>query len=122
MLRPGGAVGALWNGEDETVEWVAGLLVVAGTSVANTYPEGFRLPAHPLFEPAEHGVFPHTHRRTADSLAETLGTHSRMLVIAPEERDEVLTRIRTYLAARPETADGEFDVPLMTEVVRATRR
>jgi SAM-dependent methyltransferase len=122
VLRPGGAAGALWNGEDGTAEWVAGLLAVSGTSVPNTFPEGLRLAAHPLFEPPEEGVFPHTHRRTVDSLAETFGTHSRMLLIPREEREEVMARIRTYLTARPETSGGEFDVPLRTVVARATRR
>jgi len=121
VLRPGGAVGALWNAEHKNVEWVAGLLAVAGTSVTSTRPDGFRLPPHPLFATFVESVFPHRHRRTIESLAETFGTHSRMLVIDPAERETVLNRIRAYLASRPETAGGEFDVPLVTKVVRATR-
>ena len=67
-------------------------------------------------------MFPNTQRRTVDSLAATLGTHSRMIVIPAEERAAVLGRIRAYLSERPETAGGEFDVPLRTRVVRARRR
>lgn len=121
VLRPGGAVGALWNGEDKRVGWMAGLLDAAKTSVQDGYGVGFRLPAHPLFGPVEEAAFPHTHRRTADSVAETFGTHSRMLVIEQSERDTVMARIRDYLASRPETSGGEFDVPLVTRVLRATR-
>lgn len=122
VLRPGGAIGALWNGEDTGVEWVAGLLAVGGTSVRGVTLEDLWLPEHPLFEPFEVTTFPHTHRRTIESCAETFGTFSRMLVIPPAEREAVLARIRDYLAGRPETAGGEFDVPLRTRVVRATRR
>lgn len=122
VLRPGGAIGALWNGEDAGVEWVAGLMAVTGTSVRGVTSADLWVPEHPLFEPFEVTVFPHTHRRTIDSLAETFGTHSRMLVIPLDERETVLARIRSYLAARPETAGGEFDMPLRTRVVRATRR
>jgi SAM-dependent methyltransferase len=122
VLRPGGAVGALWNGEDENVEWVAGLMAVTGTSTTRVTTEDLWMPEHPRFEPFEESVFPNRHRRTVDSLAETFGTHSRMLVIPQAERDEVLSRIRSYLLTRPETAGGEFDMPLVTKVFRATRR
>jgi SAM-dependent methyltransferase len=122
VLRPGGAVGALWNGEDSSVEWVAGLLAVTGTSVSGVTSEHLWLPEHPLFEPFEVAMFPHVHRRTIDTLTETFGTHSRMLVIPRHERETVLARIRAYLESRPETTGGEFDMPLVTRVFRATRR
>ena len=121
VLRPGGAVGLLWNGEDADVEWVAGLLAVAGTSAGNSAPERSTMPAHPLFTTPEVATFPHRQRRTIDSLAATFATRSRMLVIPAAERSAVLARIRGYLAARPETAGGAFDVPLVTKVVRAVR-
>lgn len=121
VLRPGGAVGALWNGEDAKVEWMAGLLSMTGTSVIGITSEHLWLPEHPLFEPFETSAFPHVQRRTIESLAKTFGTHSRMLVIPADEREAVLDRIRAYLAARPETAGGEFDVPLRTRVVRGVR-
>lgn len=122
VLRPGGVLGALWNGEDDRVEWVAELMKVTGTSVAGVVGDHLWVPEHDRFEPFEESWFPNTHRRTIESLAETFGTHSRMLVIPREERDEVLDRIRAFLRARPETAGGEFDVPLVTKVLRATRR
>jgi SAM-dependent methyltransferase len=121
VLRPGGVVGALWNGEDTSVEWVAGLLAVTGTSVHGITSEHLWVPEHPLFGPFEASTFPHGQRRTIDSLAETFGTHSRMLVIPDDEREAVLDQIRSYLAARPETAGGEFDLPLRTRVVRGVR-
>jgi SAM-dependent methyltransferase len=122
VLRPGGAVGLLWNDEDESVEWVAGLVGLARTSETYVVPERGRELAHRLFEPFEESAYPHTHRRTIDSLVATVGTHSWVLVMPQEEREALLARIRSYLVARPETAGGEFDLPLLTKVVRATRR
>lgn len=122
VLRPGGAVGALWNGEDEQVEWVAELASVSGTAVTHILLGDLKLPEHPLFEPGEETVFPHQHRRTIESFAATFGTHSGMLVLPQEERDAALGRIRGYLSSREETSGGEFDVPLVTKVVRMRRR
>jgi SAM-dependent methyltransferase len=122
VLRPGGALAALWNDEDERVDWVAGLGAVAKTRVSQRL-----LPSHPTFdgpyfEAGEHADFPHTYRRTADSLTATVGTKSHTLVVSEAERAAVLGRIRDYLGSRPETATGEFDLPLVTSVVRGRRR
>jgi hypothetical protein len=121
VLRPGGVVGILWNGEDESVEWVAGLMAMAETRVSSVAVETFEV-THPLFWSSEVALFPHRQRRTIDSLVATLGTHSRLIVSSAEERAEVFARIREYLSGRPETAGGSFDVPLVTKVVRAVRR
>lgn len=122
VLRPCGAVGLLWNGEDTSVDWMAGLMSVAGTSVANFARERTVMPAHESFTEPEVTRFPHAQLRTVESLAATLATHSRMIVISAEEREAVLARIRGYLSARPETSGGEFVAPLVTKVVRARRR
>ena len=121
VLRPGGVVGLLWNAEDTRVAWLAGLMGVSGTSEPNSAAGRSSMPAHPLFGAAEEMVFPHVQRRTVESLAATFGTHSRMIVIPVEERMAALGRIRSYLLGRPETAGGEFDVPLVTKVIRARR-
>lgn len=121
VLRPDGVVGVLWNGEDESVEWVAGLMAMAETRVSSVAVEMFEV-THPSFWSSEVALFPHRQRRTIDSLVATLGTHSRLIVSSAEERAEVFARIRKYLSGRPETAGGSFDVPLVTKVVRAVRR
>lgn len=61
-------------------------------------------------------------RRTAGSLLATIATHSRVLVMAPRERVRLLAEVREYLAARPETSDGEFTLPMTTVALRAVRR
>lgn len=121
VLRPGGVLGALWNHDDDSVEWVAELGELTRTSVSHVWRTGHELPAHPAFGPFERAEFPHRQRRTADSLTATVGTHSNALVIPGIERADMLARVRRYLASRPETAHGEFDLPMITTVVRATR-
>lgn len=126
VLRPGGVLAALWNTDDSSVEWVAGLKQVAGSSVSTALPPRGQvdLPAHPLFgeHVIERSTFPHRHRRTAESLTATIGTQSHLLVISPEERAEVLGRISDYLRGRPETTEGEFDLPILTSALRSTLR
>jgi hypothetical protein len=52
---------------------------------------------------------------------ETIGTYSALLVLSPGERRERLRGVREFLERQPETTEGEFDVPLVTRVVRAIR-
>ncbi|WP_194827585.1 class I SAM-dependent methyltransferase [Nocardia sp. XZ_19_231] len=123
VLRAEGVFAAFWNNDDDKVEWVAGLGDVSRSSASfppSSSDDG--LPAHPLFAPFEHAEFAHSQRRTAESLTASIGTHSHTVVISAQERAEVLGRILDYLRATPETAEGEFDFPLRTEVIRAVRR
>ena len=130
VLVPGGALGALWNSDDDRVEWVAGLRDVAkeaGSPVLSSRraeaavfgPEQF---GADLFTPTERAEFANAQARTADSLLATLGTHSAVVVMDPAERDRLLGRIRDYLASRPETAGGEFELPMVTSALRSVRR
>ncbi|MEV4240080.1 class I SAM-dependent methyltransferase [Nocardia sp. NPDC050408] len=124
VLRENGVFAALWNEDDLGVEWVAELHKVT-RSAASLPPQELlpaRLPEHPLFENFERADFPHRQRRTAESLTATIGTHSHTLVIPAQARNELLERISDYLRGRPETAAGEFDLPIRTDVIRAVRR
>lgn len=122
VLRPGGVLGVLWNGEDTSVEWVAGLHEASRTSVPDGFAGDLVLPRHDAFDPPERTRLKDSYRRTIDSLIATLTTHSRMLLADAAERATVLERTRRYLRSRPETAGGEFDLPLNVDVVRVRRR
>ncbi|SDD83226.1 class I SAM-dependent methyltransferase [Actinokineospora iranica] len=122
VLRPGGVFGALWNHDDLTVDWVAGLAELTATSLGEVQRVKVDVPSHDLLEPHELKTFPHRQRRTVESLLATLGTHSQISVADATERAQVFDRVRTYLWSRPETSAGEFDRPLITSVVRAIRR
>jgi len=41
--------------------------------------------------------------------------------MSEQEREASLARIRTFLACRPETARGEFTLPMLTGVLRVRR-
>jgi len=127
VLVPGGTLGALWNSDDDRVPWVAGLHDAAGgaaspslsrrrSEAASFRPEQF---GRALFTPTERAEFANSQPLTAETLVELIGTHSQVIVMPPEERARMLARIRDYLASRPETAAGEFELPMVTSVIRA---
>ena len=147
VLTPGGILAGLWNVMDDRVDWVAGLARVAGSAVVGprdtpaawrAATAGAHLPASGVYRPAsgadlpasgaagrfgspEQAAFPHGQRRTADSLVATLATRAGMLVMPEDERQATVDRIRAFLASRPETADGEFTLPMQTCVLRVRR-
>ena len=129
VLAPGGVLAGLWNVVDDRVDWVAGLARVSGSAAigprdttAGWRAVTRRLETATAFTAAERSEFPHGQRRTADSLVATLATRAGMLLMPEPERAATLDRIRAYLAGRPETADGEFTLPMLTCVLRVRRR
>ncbi|MER7706941.1 class I SAM-dependent methyltransferase [Kitasatospora sp. NPDC097605] len=129
VLAPGGVLAGLWNLLDDQVDWVAGLARVSGPEAVGVRdtPVSWRagtaalhLPA-PHFGAPEQATFPHGQRRTADSLVDTLATRAGMLVMPEDTRAARRKEIHTYLAARPETAHGEFTLPMLTGVLRTRR-
>ncbi|OKJ03300.1 class I SAM-dependent methyltransferase [Kitasatospora sp. CB01950] len=133
VLAPGGVLAGLWNLFDDGVPWVAGLAEVGGSEAIGPrdVPASWRaataaMHLPPSGGPARFGAagqaeFPHGQRRTAESLVATLGTKAGLLVMPEPERQARLAQARDYLAGRPETAGGEFVVPMLTGVLRATR-
>jgi SAM-dependent methyltransferase len=126
VLRPGGVLAALWNTEDSDVEWVAGYHEAAswdrpvpGIPRGGDRPD---LPAHPDLLPGERAEFRHALRLSVDGLLDMLGTHSWALARAPADRAATFARVRAYLAGRPETSTGPFELPLVTTVLRTLRR
>ena len=119
VLRPGGVLAVLYDLVDTTVPWAAELDRLSRTSVSLPPAEAEYAPAYAGFGPVQLGRFAHGHLRTAESMTATIGTHSHTLVISPEERSEVLGRVRAFLDAQPETSDGEFHHPLVTVAGRA---
>lgn len=134
VLAPGGTLSGLWNVVDNRVAWVAQLARISGSEAIGPRdtPDSWRVAtatAHlprdgsaARFGSAEQAEFPHSQRRTADTLVETLATRAGMLVMPEPERRARLDRIRDFLAGRPETASGEFDLPMLTCVLRTARR
>ncbi|MFJ2585341.1 hypothetical protein [Streptomyces sp. NPDC087538] len=80
-----------------------------------------RTPSTARFGSPEQTGFPHGQHRTADSLVATVATRAGLLVMPEAEREALLGRIRAFLASRPETARGEFTLPMLTGVLRVRR-
>jgi len=133
VLEPDGILAGLWNVFDDRVDWVAELERISGSAAIgprDTFSNwrAETAEAHlpnsgsiAQFGSPEQAEFPHGQRRTADSLVATLATRAGMLVMPEQERDATLDRIRDFLASRPETARGEFTVPMLTGVLRVAR-
>ena len=133
VLVAGGILAGLWNVLDNRVDWVAGLERVSGSAAIGPRDtrSGWRattahahLPSSDLitqFGWPEQAEFPHGQRRTADSLVAALATRAGVLVMTKREREAALGRIGAFLASRPETASGEFTLPMLTGVLRARK-
>jgi SAM-dependent methyltransferase len=126
VLVPGGVLGAMWNSDDDRVPWVAGLQDAAEgaaspslsrrrTEAASFGSEQF---GQSLFTPTERAEFPNSQPLSAETLVELIGTHSRVLIMTADDRDRLLAKVRSYLASRPETARGRFELPMVTSVIR----
>ena len=133
VLAPGGVLAGLWNVFDDRIDWVAGLERVGGSAAIGTRDMLSRwraetadlyLPTSGLvaaFGSPEQLEFAHGQRRTADSLVATFATKAGMLVMPKQDREQRLDQIRAFLASRPETARGEFTLPMLTGVLRVRR-
>jgi SAM-dependent methyltransferase len=130
VLVPGGALGALWNSDDDRVEWVAELRDVAAGAGSPVRSQRERDAAafgaeqfgNELFTPTDRAEFGNPQARTIDSLIDDLRTHSAVLVMDPAQRERVVGRVRRYLQSRPETRGGEFTLPMVTSALRSVRR
>jgi SAM-dependent methyltransferase len=127
VLVAGGTLGALWNSDDDRVPWVAGLQDAAGGAASPPLSRrrseaasfGPKQSGGALFTPTERAEFANAQPVTAETLVELIGTHSQVIVMAPEERTRMLAGVRAYLASRPETAAGQFELPMVTSVIRS---
>jgi SAM-dependent methyltransferase len=130
VLVSGGPLAGLWNADDDRVGWVAGLQSIARDSAAPSLSRrraeaadfGLDQFGLELFGPVKRAEFAHGQARTAESLLALLATHSRILVMPSAERSALLAEVAGYLASRPETAEGDFTLPMVTMAVSALRR
>ena len=133
VLTPGGVLAALWNVDDDRIGWVATLAQISkGKSnvtlrrwrdrTGQARQERLAAAGSGLFETPEVAEFENGQRQTVDSLLATIATHSNFLVMTEPDRTRLLAQVRDFLRGRPETGAGEFVFPMVTVVLRATRR
>ena len=132
VLAPGGVLAALWNVDDDRVDWVATLAQISKGEANVTLLRWRERAGHArlerlaaagsgLFEMPEIGEFENGQRRIAESLLASIATHSNLLVMDEPDRARLLAEVRDFLHARPETGAGEFVFPMVTAALRATR-
>jgi SAM-dependent methyltransferase len=124
VLKPGGRVAALWNQNDNSVGWVSEFSRLANsTPLAKKWFEEYsELPDHQFFEPSGGGIFQHSWRHTSATLIEAACTESHILISSDERRRTLREKLRVFLSGLPETTNGEFDLPLVTKVLRASSK
>lgn len=120
VLRPGGAIGLLWNLLDDSAAWVAALCEVTQQEARLSFVEQAGTPPFTgadfgLSQP-EQRLFRHEQPMDRDLLARQLRSTSRFILLEPDEREALLA---AALATAP---DGSFPLPHVTDTWRATRR
>jgi SAM-dependent methyltransferase len=120
VLRPGGALGLIWNVRDEGVPWVAALtdIFAPHEGDAPRYRTGQWRTLFPAegFTPLEEAHFANPHIGPAEDVivARTLSI-SFVAALAEEERQRVAEQVRALIAATPElTGKAEVAFPYAT--------
>lgn len=120
VLRPGGTLGLLWNWLDDRVPWVAELagLGQAADRLSLLEREESYVPfADDRFHGRERLLVPHVQRLTPHLLVELIASRSRSINLPPDEREQLLDRVRRL----GEAQGDEFDLPYVTNAWRAVR-
>lgn len=127
VLRPGGALGLIWNVRDERVPWVREL-----TTILDRYDAGgprgrsqsWRTPleATGRFTPLEHREFPHVQRAPPETIVDRALSVSYIGILPAETQASVAAEVRALLTRSPATAGrAEVDLPYRTDAFVAHR-
>jgi ubiquinone/menaquinone biosynthesis C-methylase UbiE len=118
VLRPGGLVAAIWNMEDESVDWVAEWWnAVSPGQGRRRRGSGLRMTLGPRFSHPERARFQHRVERDAETLLGYIRSRSHYVVANAEEQrrmDDVTREIAGRLPAR-------FEMPYEALATRARK-
>jgi ubiquinone/menaquinone biosynthesis C-methylase UbiE len=116
VLRPGGAVGLIWNSRDqsrplqrEVSDLVKRFMPPGRPPVGHS---AQALESSPLFGRVEERTFPLVQHLDADAVVDRIASISFVAASEPERRDELLRRVREVVAAH----GGTVEFPYLTEV------
>lgn len=122
VLRPGGAVGLLWNARDESVDWVR-----RATEILDRYED--RAPRYrhgewqaawdrtPGFTPLKKQAFPFVQRLGRDTALDRFTSVSYIASLDAVRYAEAESAFRELLDAHPQTAGrSEIDLPYRCEI------
>jgi SAM-dependent methyltransferase len=119
VLRPDGRIGLVWNTRDDREPWTALLSKAIGSETVESKDGKEQIAASGLFAPVEQATFSFVQRLDGETLLDLVRSRSYCVVMAPEERDQVLARVAELYAAHA-GPDG-IDLPYVTDCFRAQR-
>jgi SAM-dependent methyltransferase len=132
VLRPGGALGLVWNDMDQAVPWVAALREVTSEAVAASR-YGIKVddqdndrkwepPLGDAFGPPEWATFRVVQRQDRETLLANLSSRSYLITLSADERAAVLADVVELLRTHPDTAGREvYELPYRTRCMRAMK-
>lgn len=127
VLKPGGALGLIWNVHDERVPWVAevGRIIASYTGDEPQYRTGAWRRVFPAdgFGPLRERVFRNHHRGTAQNVViDRVLSTSFIAALPAAEQANVVARVQQVIDATPELAGQDTVVhPYVTHAFAATK-
>ncbi len=120
VLRPGGALAAIWNLRDDRVGWVDELSRIAEIGDTVDHLRKLVTGFGALFTEPEWDEFPHVTTLTPDEVVAMVRTRSHYLVADRERRARVDRELRDLFANHPDLAGRDsVELPYRTLAVRA---
>ncbi|GGF37619.1 class I SAM-dependent methyltransferase [Subtercola lobariae] len=121
VLKPSGRLALIWNIRDQSVDWVARLGEIMGSSAAEDY-DSLTPPVGDALETVEHGQFFWDNPMSRDQLLAMITSRSYIIALEPEARAELLVRVWRLLDEHPQLAGHDtYVMPYQTRVTLARR-
>jgi SAM-dependent methyltransferase len=119
VLRPGGRLGLVWNRRVETVDWVAEMSTIMGSS--RSPDAGRQSPQIPEpFGPVERLNVEWIHRLSPEAMIDWVASRSYVITLPDAQRESVIGQVRRLLDGHPALAgDDEIAIRMVARCTRA---
>jgi SAM-dependent methyltransferase len=117
VLRPGGALGLIWNVRDEDEPWVAALGHVIHQGGSQDLQEADPIVGAP-FDPLERLTFPWVNVVTLDGFIDMVASRSYIIVLPDDEKARVLSEVRRLLLDESGFDPAHIELPYVTHAYR----
>lgn len=127
VLKPGGALGLVWNKRDATVPWVAAIQaaveVYRGDTPTHEAAGWAKLFPAEGFGPLTERIFTHTHEGDPERvIVDRMRSISFVAALPQDEQERLMAKIRAIIAADPALAGrSNVSFPYRTVAFRAER-
>lgn len=119
VLRPGGALGLVWNARDDRTPWMAELSQALGEESCDWWSVAPPFETGTHFGPIEHETFALVQALDKDRLRDLVLSRSYVAVMPDEERQVLLTEIDDVFDRH--AVDGKIELSYVTHCFRAGR-